>query len=57
MAKQSMGRAVIGNIIYIIGGRTSGGVTGVVEAYNTATNKWLTPLPSLNTARSDCSGY
>jgi hypothetical protein len=48
-ARSGLAVAVYQNKIYTIGGETAGGVTGVMEKYDVATNDWTTlkpkPLP------------
>jgi hypothetical protein len=50
-AREHLASAVIGDRIYVLGGRSSGGNLDAVEVLNTRTSKW-SRLPHLLTARS-----
>jgi DNA-binding CsgD family transcriptional regulator len=45
MARKGLAVAVYGNQIYAIAGETSEGVTGVLERYDPATDRWSSLLP------------
>jgi DNA-binding CsgD family transcriptional regulator/N-acetylneuraminic acid mutarotase len=55
-ARSGLAVAVDENMIYAIGGKTDLGVTGMIEQYNVASNKWLTlkskpvPVSDINAA-------
>ena len=44
-ARFAASSVVYNNMIYVIGGKTSNGVTNVVEVYNPSSNKWTTKSP------------
>lgn len=52
-ARTSADTAVIGNLIYVIGGYAQDGTTDRVEAFDTLTNGWRTDFPPMPTKRFD----